>query len=1170
MNGKGIANDSSAYVGLSGSARSWLVAKLATDKPSSLILCPDEVSAEKLNRDLSFFLGSVANIFHFPALDTLPFDAVSPQTDILATRIRCLDKLSHGIPNLVITSAPAIMQKVIDRNILREISFSINIGDKIPRDELRLKLLAGGYRIVSLVEEVGEAAVRGNVVDIFSPSYTQPIRVEFGATGIVGLRIFDPENQRSEEKKENFDILPIKEFCGVILGQDKDERVKKVIAAVRKRALELEVPPREVEVWIESFKTQTAFPGIEQFAAHAYGGLGTIFDYLPFQTHIILLEEDSFLKEVDNVSRIIAERELRIAQEHRLIPQRSDLFLEPAEIISILGRYKKTNVDEVRPVTSLEPSDKISHSAIHALSNIDIATKLKSKVGSGDAFAPLVDSLSRWRHEGLRIAFVVGTENRAERLLKILLHYGVLPENLNISGLNWCNSAATHPVAILKGSLDEGFRLPHDQLAFIAESEIFFERSHRTPPSKVRSVKRFMSALAQLTEGDYLVHIDYGVGLYCGLVHMTVEGKGRDFLHIEYAGGTKLYLPIESIGKVQKFVSKDGHKPVLDKLGSTKWEAKKAKVRQAVVALAGELIKLYAARKVVRGWRFEPAGAEDDRFADGFGFTETPDQEKAITETLSDMASEQPMDRLVCGDAGYGKTEVALRAAYKCIQHSKQVAVLVPTTILAEQHYNVFRNRFLEYPVKVRALSRFYSSKENALTLQGLASGEVDIVIGTHKLLQPAIQFKDLGLMIIDEEHRFGVKHKEQLKQIKKDVDALTLTATPIPRTLHMALLGIREISIISTPPHDRRTIRTYVGTQTDTMVRDAILREIQRGGQCFVLHNKVQTIDVVASQLQKLVPEAKVTFAHGQMHERTLESIMMKFIKGDFDVLVSTTIIESGLDIPNANTIIILRADQLGLAQLYQIRGRVGRSNKQAYAYLMVPEPKKLSEDARKRLGVLQSLDDLGLGFNLAARDLEIRGAGNLLGKDQSGNVQTVGLDLYNRILKEAILNMRGEEIPISEVIDPDMRIPVDAYIPPNYIPDLSERLILYQRLADLLTDQQSWDLSLEIEDRFGAIPLPAQNLLQLMRLRSLIRLGGVVRIEFGPNLLTLNFSPKARIDRPKLESLIKSSADKIKQRSPLSISITLDLPTIENPADLIEPVKKLLTSVIDKFPEW
>ncbi len=586
--------------------------------------------------------------------------------------------------------------------------------------------------------------------------------------------------------------------------------------------------------------------------------------------------------------------------------------------------------------------------------------------------------------------------------------------------------------------------------------------------------------------------------------------------------------------------------------------------------MAGELIKLYAARKVVRGWRFEPAGAEDDRFADGFGFTETPDQEKAIQETLQDMASEQPMDRLVCGDAGYGKTEVALRAAYKCIQHSKQVAVLVPTTILAEQHYNVFRNRFLEYPVKVRALSRFYSAKENALTLQGLASGEVDIVIGTHKLLQPSIQFKDLGLLIIDEEHRFGVKHKEQLKQIKKDVDALTLTATPIPRTLHMALLGIREISIISTPPHDRRTIRTYVGTETDTLVRDAIIREIQRGGQCFVLHNKVQTIDVVASQLQKLVPEAKVTFAHGQMHERTLESIMMKFIKGDFNVLVSTTIIESGLDIPNANTIIILRADQLGLAQLYQIRGRVGRSNKQAYAYLMVPEPKKLSEDARKRLGVLQSLDDLGLGFNLAARDLEIRGAGNLLGKDQSGNVQTVGLDLYNRILKEAILNMRGEEIPISEVIDPDMRIPVDAYIPPNYIPDLSERLILYQRLADILTDQQSWELSLEIEDRFGATPLPAQNLLQLMRLRSLIRLGGVVRIEFVPNLLTLNFSPKARIDRPRLESLIKFSEGKIKQRSPLSLSLNLDLPAIENPADLVEPVKRILASIIDKFPEW
>jgi transcription-repair coupling factor (superfamily II helicase) len=1156
----------SRFAGLSGSANAWLLSCLAKRSEQALIVCSTETAAEKLFGDLKFFLGSNSGIFKFPALDTLPFDAVSPQSDILAARIKCLDSLSRNNAKIIVTSAAAIAQRVISPEVLNRLSITLGKGESTTRDSLKHRLLVAGFKVVSLVEEIGEIAVRGNVIDIFSPGYPQPIRCEIHDHQITSLKFFNPETQRSEEPIDSVKILPIKEFNGVLGSRADEDSASRLIKSIKQRGGQLEVPPREIEVWVDAIKNQVALPGIDLLAPYVNGTGVSLFNYLKSEAKLILSDTIGINIELDSFFRIIAERHLRFVTEQRLIPEVSDLYFAPSEIDLKLKQFRLIISDPVSPIESLEESPELAHS----LSNIDVATRLKSKAGSGEAFTPLVESISHWRHEGMKVAFIVGTPLRAQRLAKILLNYGILAEPYDGTGLNWIDDSHAPAISILQGSLEEGFRLPARGVALISESEIFFERTVRAAPSKVRSIKKFMSALAQLSEGDYLVHADYGVGIYQGLVHIEVEHKGRDFLHIEYAGGTKLFLPVENIGKVQKFVSKDGAKPVLDKLGSPKWEAKKAKVRQAVVALAGALIKLYAARKIVRGWRFDPPGAEDERFADGFGFVETPDQLRAIQDTFADLTSDRPMDRLVCGDAGFGKTEVALRAAFKCVQHARQVAVLVPTTILAEQHYNVFKNRFLEYPVKVGILSRFYSAKQNAVTLAGVKSGEIDIVVGTHKLLQESVEFKDLGLLIVDEEHRFGVKHKERLKQIKKDVDVLTLTATPIPRTLHMALLGIREISVIATPPNDRRVIRTYVGTQSDDLIREAILREIQRGGQVFILHNKVQTIDTVAASLQKLVPEAKFTFAHGQMREDHLEKIMLRFINKEFDVLVSTTIIESGLDIPNANTIIILRADQLGLAQLYQLRGRVGRSNKQAYAYLIVPEPKKLSEDARSRLSVLQSLDDLGLGFNLAARDLEIRGAGNLLGKDQSGNVQTVGLDMFNRILKEAILNMRGEELPIVESVDPEMRIPVDAYIPPDYVPDLSERLILYQRLADLLTDTSSWDLSTEIEDRFGVMPQPVSQLMQLMRLRSLIRLGGVVRMEFIPKTIILHFTPKAPISREKLQQALSNQRDRLVQKSPLSFHLKIEAETIDNPADLIAPIKQLLQSIIQDFPNW
>ncbi|MCB0318792.1 MAG: transcription-repair coupling factor, partial [Bdellovibrionales bacterium] len=566
-----------------------------------------------------------------------------------------------------------------------------------------------------------------------------------------------------------------------------------------------------------------------------------------------------------------------------------------------------------------------------------------------------------------------------------------------------------------------------------------------------------------------------------------------------------------------KYVATEGKKPIIDKLSSNKWQTKKRKVKEAIVALAGDLIKLYAIRNNSSGFQFTDFNLDDEDFADSFAYSETEDQLTAIKEVLEDMSSQKPMDRLVCGDVGFGKTEVAMRAAFKAVQDGKQVAILSPTTILAEQHRISFEKRFLGFPVNIAAVSRFYKTEANKSAIDKLSKGDVDIIIGTHKLLQKDIHFKDLGLLVIDEEHRFGVKQKEKLKQVKKDIDVLSLTATPIPRTLHMSLLNVRDVSLINTPPQDRRSVRTYVAIKEDGLIRDAILREIQRGGQCFFLHNRVQSIELVTAGLSELVPEAKFAFGHGQMKESELEKIMKKFLEGEIDVLVSTTIIESGIDIPNANTLIVDKAHTFGLAQLYQIRGRVGRSSKQAYAYLLIPPSKKLGKDAEERLKALQALDDLGQGFNLAMRDLEIRGAGNLLGKEQSGNVLSIGFEMYTKILKEAAANLKGEDLSAEDIIDPEVKLGIDAFIPDSYIPDVPERLVLYQRLASLRSNEETDLLIEEIIDRFGPMSKETINLVEVMRIRALLRKYGISKIEHTKGKLRIEFSSNKKIDSEK-----------------------------------------------------
>jgi transcription-repair coupling factor (superfamily II helicase) len=780
-------------------------------------------------------------------------------------------------------------------------------------------------------------------------------------------------------------------------------------------------------------------------------------------------------------------------------------------------------------------------------------------------YQPLSEILGQWRQTGLRVAFSIGSPHRARRLQRILLDLDVeVPILESLSVEEWTESGNRHPVAILIGHLTHGMILPEEGFVIVSEREIFGEGS-RAREEKPVSVKRLLNSLSQLREGDYVVHVDYGIGQYHGCTHRQIGGHRTDLIHIQYADST-LFLPMTSIAKVQRYSGVEGQEPKLDRLSSQRWQKTKAKVRRSVEVLAGDLVKLYAARKLAKGWRFDPAGAQDEEFADGFPFQETTDQLQAIEDVLQDMAKDQPMDRLICGDVGFGKTEVALRAAYKATQHSKQVALLCPTTILAEQHFQTFQNRLTDFPVRVGAVSRFYPKEQNSKTLDQLRSGELDIVIGTHKLLQRDVAFRDLGLLIIDEEHRFGVKQKEKLKQFKKNIDVLTLTATPIPRTLHMSMLQIRDISIISTPPTDRRTVRTFVTPEDENTIRDAILRELQRKGQVFFVHNRIQSLDVVTERLRELVPDARIVSGHGQMSERQLESIMHTFLNHEADVLVSTTIVESGIDIQNANTMIIDRADTFGLAQLYQLRGRVGRSSRQAYCYFLTPKKKRLSAEAQDRLQALQSLDELGIGFQLAVRDLEIRGAGDLLGREQSGNVISVGFDLYTKILDEAIHHLSGEELAIDVLVEPEVKFDLDAFIPEEYIPDVQERMVTYQRMSSLRSSDEALLLRDEMEDRFGPPSPETITLLELMTFRGELKRYGVARCEIAEDRFTCSFAPKAPISTKRALKLLEAEPRKYRLGKNNSISVEIPRLIEREPQKVFQLVFECLTQIAER----
>lgn len=1160
-----MSSKTTHFVGVAGSSRAFVIAQISLKQPRLVVIVKDRAELEALEGDLGFFI-SDRTIAEFPAWDTLPFEPVSPQLEVTAkrNRVRALVRDS-SIPWIVLVSSEALLQLALPWNLLASRSFILYPRAKLGSISEVAKLCRiANYAEVSVVESPGEMAVRGEVIDIFPALLPAPIRISVDSSGEINLRHFDVDSQRTTGEAQSCLIAPAKESLPWHI-LNKPELFEAASLRIIEQGKICEVAPREAQAIIDGWRKGSGVtPGSELFHACALAPFESLLEEFTTAAPVVLCDPLGIEQHVSAVDELVNERYARLRSEHQFVPNKDSVFIPGDTVIRTILERAETSLD---PVELLDESGATKAVRVNVSSHIELSTRMKSKVGTGHAFAPLVGMISKLRREGFNVGFIVGSRGRAERLQQTLLDSNLDAAISDGAAAEWL-SGRKAPLTIVQGHLSQGLLLQDEKLALISELEIFGERSYRRRKSKQVSIKKLMSALGQLGEGDFVVHNDYGIGVYRGLKHLEVQGTEGDFLQIDYAD-SRLYLPVQNINKIAKFSGADGQKPALDKLGGTRWLAARQKVREQVITLAGDLIQLYAQREVAKGWRFEPFGAEDERFAESFAYNETPDQEKAIAETLADMATDKPMDRLVCGDVGFGKTEVAIRAAFKCVQHGRQAAVLVPTTILVDQHLSSFLQRFKGYDARIGAISRFYSPKENKEQLAKLACGELDIIIGTHRLLSRDVTFKDLGLLIIDEEHRFGVAQKEKLKSFKKSVDVLTLTATPIPRTLHQSLLDIRDISVIQTPPHDRKNIRTYVASTSDSLIRDAILREIQRGGQVFLLHNRIDSIAGTTARLAELIPEARFVFGHGQMHEDQLELIMQQFISHEADVLVSTTIIESGLDIPNANTIIIERADTLGLAQLYQLRGRVGRSTRQAYAYLLIPSARNLTEEAQRRLSVLQGLDDLGLGFNLALNDLEIRGAGNLLGKEQSGAVLAVGFEQYTRILKEAIAHLKGEELAASETIDPEVKIGITAFIPDTYIPDLAEKLILYQRLGAIVESREADDLSAEIEDRFGVLPDEVENLVELMRLRGLLRRHGVVRGEYVSGKFTLNFVHNAKVDGEKVLGLIRRFPKRFKFTSNFTLVITYDGTEIASPRDLYTLAEETLAAIEQKAPQ-
>ena len=1114
-----------------GSARALLIAEAARSHAGLLVaVTRDTQQAHALEAELNIYAGGLP-VLHFPDWETLPYDAFSPHPEIVSQRIATLYQLPGVTRGVLVVPVATLMQRIAPRSHITGSGLVLAKGQKLDLGGEQRRLEASGYRNVPQVAEPGDFAVRGALLDIFPMGTAEPYRIELFDDDVESIRSFDPETQRSQQQVEKIELLPAREFPLT------EEAARDFRSHLRER---FPIDVRRCPLY-QDMKEGVTPGGIEYYLPLFFPNTATLFDYLADDALFILNEGAA--EAADQFWVQTAERyDQRAHDIERPVLPPAELYLPPEQLREQLNKRLRVEMVEA------------SHE--HAVATgTQPAPELPLNRKGEEPGASLHHFLSSYPG---RVLIAADSAGRRESLIETLGTAGMKPQTVDswqafLQSHDPAGTASTAiPFAITIAGLEQGFALTKPAITVFTERELYGERVRIEQDRKrrrgaARDPESIIRDLTELTMGAPIVHVDHGVGRYQGLVSMDVGGMDSEFLTIEYAKGDKLYVPVSQLGLVSRYSGTAPELAPLHSLGGDAWERARKKAAEKVRDVAAELLAIYAQREARGGESMAIDRQLVEEFGSTFPFEETPDQESAIEAVLDDLAAPRAMDRVICGDVGFGKTEVALRAAFATATAGKQVAVLVPTTLLAQQHYRNFADRFADWPVRVDVLSRFRSSKDVSDALKRLADGQIDVIVGTHKLLQPDIKFKNLGLVIVDEEQRFGVRQKEQLKKLRAEVDLLTMTATPIPRTLNMAMAGLRDLSLIATPPAHRTAVRTFISAWDPATIREALQRELSRGGQIYFLHNEVQSIERIVRELEELVPEARIRIAHGQMPERELEGVMADFHRQRFNVLVCTTIIETGIDIPTANTIIINRADRFGLAQLHQLRGRVGRSHHRAYAYLVVPDRKSITADAQKRLEALASLEELGAGFTLATHDLEIRGAGELLGDEQSGQIQEIGFGLYTELLDRAVRALKSGKIPdfdLSSEHETEVELHLPALIPDGYLGDVHARLTLYKRIASARNEGELRDLQVEMIDRFGLLPDSTKQLFAVASLKLMATPLGIRKLDFGANGGRIVFREKPEIDPMAIIKLIQQLPRVYKLDGQDKLKVILDLP--------------------------
>ena len=1077
--------------GLSDSGRSYIIDGIFNENDKSVVVVTySDVDAKNLYEDLSFYS---TEVYYFPVKEVVFYNVDAISGDLRWARLKVIkEMLENSKKKIIVTSIDTLTTLYTPGQKYLDYTIDINTGDEIDLKILANKLVQCGYERVETVEGKGEFSFRGGILDVFPPIAVYPYRIELFGDEVDSIRTFNTSSQRSIEKINKINIFPAKEvivdeeakkranelitaeLTDIIRNTDDEERVDKIRMIVNKN--------------IEVLNNTSTFETIDSYLPYFYEKLETLFDYLKGYTFII----DDIKRcsgKLDSIYYEFNENYMSFLQRGDILPSQNKLLLNKDELLESLER------ENVIMLSSFLTKNNILNSYV------DIGIEQKSLNSYNGQIELLVDDIKNLKAKKYKTIILAGTRVRGERLVDTLRD-----REIEAVYKDTIDEVHSGEVVVTFGNLMKGFESTELQLAVISDKELLGETKHKgAKKAAKRKGAAKITSFTDLKPGDYVVHVNHGIGVYKGIKQMTAAGTTRDYLDIVYDKGDKLYVPVDQLDLVQKYIGSEGNSPKINKLGGADWQKAKAKVRKSINEIAQDLVKLYATRSTLKGHKFTKDTEWQKQFEEEFPYEETPDQLTSLEEIKHDMESDKPMDRLLCGDVGYGKTEVAIRAAFKAVMDGKQVAFLVPTTILADQHYNNLVKRFSDFPVKIDMISRFRTPKQQKATLQALKEGNVDILIGTHRLVSKDIVFKDLGLLIVDEEQRFGVAQKEKIKNLKKNVDVLTLSATPIPRTLHMSLTGVRDISVIETPPEERYPIQTYVVEQNDQLIRDAILREVSREGQVYFVYNRVESIESMANYIRELVPECKVGIMHGQMSERELETEMISFMNKEYDVLVCTTIIETGIDIPNVNTMIVHNSDKMGLSQLYQLRGRVGRTNRIAYAYFIYTKDKILTEVAEKRLKALKDFTELGSGFKIAMRDLEIRGAGNMMGSSQHGHMAAIGYDLYCRMLEDTVRLIKGEidEEPVETTVD----IKVDAFIPGSYIEDEVQKIEVYKKIAAIENAEEYDDIKNELEDRYSSIPDSVVNLMDIAYIKSLAKKISIEEIKETPKEIRFKF---------------------------------------------------------------